>query len=318
MNDNNLNQQGEPGVQNGETPEIPKSYSTPKLSTAKKIGNKAYRGAKKVGNAAKKALKFMAKAAKKIGTFLITHPHVTLVLAIIIILFVLVVFIINQFKNLTVLTNIGDSATEIVKSWDDNNLNEQQKAAKTSYEKSGSLIDFSTSDIAKMKANLVDKYQGLDKGKIEEKKIYKALLTTVGDNFVTGSDRVLSENDMVTLYEHIMNISKYDFNNVKWKQYGHGHDGNDSPMKSDLTLGVRYPSDQNSTKYETFSTLLRPYLLSYEIPTSLFSGLLSDENDKSVETTYAFIKYGLSDITVNSIGCSNNCKSVQRCCKRKG
>lgn len=26
----------------------------------------------------------------------------------------------------------------------------------------------------------------------------------------------------------------------------------------------------------------------------------------------------LSDITVNSIGCSNNCKSVQRCCKRKG
>ena len=299
MNDNNLNQQGEPGVQNGEIPEIPKSYNAPNLSAAKRIGNKVYRGAKKAGNAMKKALKFMAKTAKKIGTFLITHPHIALALAIIIILFVLVVFIINQFKNLTVLSNIGDSSKSIVESWDENNLSEQQKAAKTSYEKSGSLIDFSTSDMAKMKADLVDKYQGLDKGKIEEKKIYKALLTTVGDNFVTGSDRVLSENDMVTLYEHIINISKYDFNNVKWKQYGHGHDGNDSPMKNDLALGVKYPSDQNSTKYETFSTLLRPYLLSYEIPTSLFAGLLSDEDDKSVETTYAFIKYGLSDITVN-------------------
>ena len=26
----------------------------------------------------------------------------------------------------------------------------------------------------------------------------------------------------------------------------------------------------------------------------------------------------LNDITVNSIGCSKNCKSAQRCCKRKG
>lgn len=299
--DNNLNPQtnnSEPNQYNNQNSEIPKSYSMPNVSGIKKLGNKAYRGAKKVGDAAKKAMKFIAKAAKKIGTFLITHPHITLAIAIITILLVLVIIIINEFKNITVLSNIDKSSTTIVKSWDENNLTEQQKAAKSSYEKSGSLIDFSTSDLATMTKDLKDNYANSGTN-TEEKAIYKSLLTECGLNQVNTSQRVLSPDDKVSLYEHIMQISKYDFNNVKWKQYGHGHNGNDSPMKDDLNLGVRYPSDQNNTKYETFSTLLRPYLLSYEVPTSFFAGLLSDEDDKTIETTYAIIKYGLSDITVN-------------------
>lgn len=245
-----------------------------------------------------KAAKLLAQAAMKMITFLISNPFVLLAIALIVLIIVIVVIVINFFKNDTTMSSIKNNSSEIVESWDENNLTDQQKAAKNSYEKSGSLLDFSINDIANMTNNLKDEYSKVDSNS-QEKDVYKALLTECGSNMVSGNSRVVSPDDKVSLYEHIMLISKYDFNNVKWKHYGHGYDGSDSPLKEDTDLGVKYPSDQNNTKYETFSTLLRPYLLSYEIPASFFAGLLSEEDDKSIETTYAIIKHALSDITVN-------------------
>ena len=136
----------------------------------------------------------------------------------------------------------------------------------------------------------------------ELKSVYDSLLTKEGEDTFYPQNRVVSPNESVTLYEHMLLISKYDFNNVKWKQYGHGHDGNDSPMKDDIEMGVKYPSDQNDTKFKTFSALLRPYLVSHEIPIAFFSGLIDDtysEIQGDIKFPYAICKYGLSDITVN-------------------
>lgn len=54
------------------------------------------------------------------------------------------------------------------------------------------------------------------------------------------------------------------------------------------------------------------YYVLYHINEGVFNKCISFIN--SISDTENI----LNDITVNSIGCSKNCKSAQRCCKRKG
>ena len=51
---------------------------------------------------------------------------------------------------------------------------------------------------------------------------------------------------------------KYNFNDVEWKWYGHGHNGEDittANMTEDKELGLRYPRD-GKTELSTFIDLI--------------------------------------------------------------
>ena len=280
---------------------------TSPISKARDVGGKAINGVKKTAkytrkaaNLAKKAVKAVSKAIQAGIKLIVTNPVAAIIIAIIFFLLVIVSVLIKDLKWGHVTTSVNNGAESVIGSWDSSNLTEQQKAAKESYEKTGSLLNFSLSDQKAMVDALETEYNS-DNLISDYKKISASLLTKVGTNEVSGS-RIVSPDDNVTLYEHILSIAKYDFNNVKWNHYGHGYNGEASPLKDDYDMGVKYPSDQNNTKFETFSSLLRPYLLSHEIPIAFFSGLIdntTNELKQDVNFTYSLIKYGLSDIEVN-------------------
>lgn len=135
--------------------------------------------------------------------------------------------------------------------------------------------------------------------------------------------RIVNINDKLPIYKHILLTEKYNFNNIKWKQYGHGKNGTPSPMKSDLTLGVRYPSDDKNTKLGKFVSLTLPYIQTWYIPLSMYSGILnskggnmnfggsgsgtlggdadySGENNRQIVWNFLKSK-GLSDITAAAV-----------------
>lgn len=300
MNDdpNNKNQDVSQG--NSQQPSIQKSYNSANISPLTSLKNKMYLGAKKAGNAFKSAMNVIRKGAMIAAKVIVMNPIFWIVLGILFFL-ILVLSVINQWRSLLNLDNVKESSTEIINNWSSGNITEEQEAAKEAYEKSGSLLNFPISSISEMKDKLQEKKDSLHSSEVSENNMYEELLEIKGTNDV-GSSRIVSPDDKVSLYEHMLLISKYDFNNVKWKRYGHGIDGADSPMKEDLEQGVKYPSDQTETKFETFASLLRPYLISYEIPFSFFSGSLSEPSsdvDRSTNLPYAIVKNALSDITVN-------------------
>lgn len=147
----------------------------------------------------------------------------------------------------------------------------------------------------------------------------------------TKSDyRVANVNDKLPIYKHILLTEKYNFNSIKWKRYGHGYDGSSSPMKSDLSLGLKYPDDQNSTKLGKFVSLTLPYLQTWYIPLGMYSGILnstsgfalsgnvytgdtiySGANNREIVWNFLMSK-GLSEVTtaaiMGNISCEARCR----------
>lgn len=281
--------------------EVLKSNTPSDIPIPHKLNSRIYNGAKKIGNLAKKFVKKFGKMAVKVIAKLLSHPAVLAIVVVIIFFIIIVVFIINNFKLTTTKNSISNGTKKVMNSWNEEALTEQQKLAKNSYEKTGSLLDFTIPDIEKMVSDIEEKKNSLQEN-TDEWKLYNSLLTKTGSENVTSSARIVSTDDKVSIYEHMLLISKYDFNNVKWKRYGHGFNGEDSPLKEDYELGVKYPTDQSNTKYETFSSLLKPYLLSYEVPVAFYSGLVDNEYQELKSDTafpYSILKNALSDITVN-------------------
>ena len=131
--------------------------STPlqKLSKARNLTNHLYRGAKKAGKAVKKALQVAKKIAVNIAKIAATHPVATAIVCIVFALLIIIIMIINNVKEEYTTKAINDSAKSVIENWDANNLTEQQEQAKVSFEKTGSLLDFSLSDITSLHLILV-------------------------------------------------------------------------------------------------------------------------------------------------------------------
>lgn len=95
--------------------------------------------------------------------------------------------------------------------------------------------------------------------------------------------RIVSINDKLPIYKHILLTEKYNFNKIKWKMYGHGNEaGKNSPMQSDITLGLKYPKDDSNTKLGKFVSLVLPYIQTWYIPLSMYSGILNAESGNMV------------------------------------
>lgn len=97
----------------------------------------------------------------------------------------------------------------------------------------------------------------------------------VSENDKKKDFRVVNVDDKIAIYKHILFTEKYNFNNIQWKQYGHGYDGKNSPMTEDQVYGLRYPKDENNTKLGKFVSLVLPYLQTWYIPLGMYSGILN-------------------------------------------
>ena len=101
-------------------------------------------------------------------------------------------------------------------------------------------------------------------------------------------------------------------------------------MKSDLSLGLKYPDDQNSTKLGKFVSLTLPYLQTWYIPLGMYSGILnstsgfalsgnvytgdtiySGANNREIVWNFLMSK-GLSEVTtaaiMGNISCEARCR----------
>lgn len=119
----------------------------------------------------------------------------------------------------------------------------------------------------------------------------------------TQDGRIVDVNDKLPLFKHILLTEKYNFNNIKWKRYGHGYNGSDCDMAQDLNLGLKYPSDETNTKLDSFIDFSLPYLQTWMIPLSMNAGVSTkgteDESSSNPMFTYSTIKKAMSDIIVN-------------------
>ncbi len=164
------------------------------------------------------------------------------------------------------------------------------------YENKGSLIRFKIKDIDTM-------YQTFLKQEIKTAETKEALEKVYGINNVNSDKRIVNVNDRIELYKHILFTEKYNFNNIKWKQYSHIENGTDSQLTEDTELGLKYPKDQNNTELDTFINFTLPYIQTWFIPLSMNSGNLNkgldNDTQKGKNFTYSIIKEAFSDILVN-------------------
>ncbi len=119
----------------------------------------------------------------------------------------------------------------------------------------------------------------------------------------TTTNRVVSPDDKLPLYKHILLTEKYNFNEIKWEKYGHGYAGSPCEMTADVNLGLTYPQDQSNTNLNSFIDFTFPYLQNWLVPLAMHSGLMAnsnnEKNSKSANFAYSVLKDAMSDITVN-------------------
>lgn len=111
---------------------------------------------------------------------------------------------------------------------------------------------------------------------------------------VTGA---ASPKDEKTIYEHILNAEKYNFNNIIWRSY---QKSNGSLVASNISFTVdedsklKYPvEDDNASNgselnIEFFLTKARPYLQSWYIPFDIIVGTQDAQSGAALNTDLAY------------------------------
>ncbi|MCX8074432.1 MAG: lysozyme family protein [Clostridia bacterium] len=170
---------------------------------------------------------------------------------------------------------------------------------KADYDKNKSLLLFSLDDINSMYTEFMNSTDG-DKNVLEDlTKKFKNGNKISKNTILNGA---ISSNDERELYKHILLTEKYNFNNVKWKEYNHGVSSTTSPkMKVDSNLGLQYPDDPD-INVKQFVNMLYPYLQSWYIPLAMYSGSLNSGTEnvskKNTDFAYQIVCNAYSDITM--------------------
>lgn len=135
-------------------------------------------------------------------------------------------------------------------------------------------------------------------------------------------NNIITENDNLPMFTHVLNSEKYQFNNIKWMAYTHSGGAAEvskDGFKYDENLGLIYPSAGNPDVYK-FMEMVSPYLMSSTIPSSYLSqSIYSAQNRTSMGSSvtdeyykdeygitsdvgnfaYQVIKHGKSNVTIN-------------------
>lgn len=148
------------------------------------------------------------------------------------------------------------------------------------------------------------------------------------DNLNLRNERIANVKEKDYFFEKMLLTEKYNMNQVKWNDYSHVTNGGSLTfLKQDKEYGLQYPKslkqDQPSAwdpnnylnrvvkiedvdetdgkDRETFTKLLTPYLQSWLIPLSYYSGLVSEgvEAEAATKFAYSVIKNTYSNVIAN-------------------
>lgn len=148
------------------------------------------------------------------------------------------------------------------------------------------------------------------------------------DNLNLRNERIANFKEKDYFFEKMLLTEKYNMNQVKWNDYSHVTNGGSLTfLKQDKEYGLQYPKslkqDQPSVwdpnnylnrvvkiedvdetdgkDRETFTKLLTPYLQSWLIPLSYYSGLVSEgvEAEAATKFAYSVIKNTYSNVIAN-------------------
>ncbi|MEG2646232.1 MAG: hypothetical protein RSA08_04310, partial [Clostridia bacterium] len=132
------------------------------------------------------------------------------------------------------------------------------------------------------------------------------------------NERIVDVNDKIEIYKHILFTEKYNFNRIDWKKFGHyagkkgevgtNEKGFDVKMLGDVSLGLKYPEDDEvmpeQTNLSKFIDMTLPFLQTWYIPIAFTAGSLdrsiNDETKpRNPEFIYSIIKEAYSNILVH-------------------
>lgn len=288
-----------------------------KGSAGKSIKDRAKNAVK---NAAKNAGKAIKEAWKKVPLGLKIKIYlIGGIAAIIILLASALITILNSTKNTSqTVSSVATNYKEMVANGTFPGDKDQIEQALNWLNKDGTFIGFTKDQInAFYEANIAS----LEGGSTSElQKAYESHYGTKNSSELGGK---ISVEEKLPLYKHILNIEKYNFNEIKWKAYNHstpnGAEISKDNLSYDTTIDLYYPND-GKTELKSLVDLAKPYLLNWRFPVAFASASsyedaranqlattmykrVEDENNQKFNTigdfAYQIVKEGRSDITID-------------------
>lgn len=259
-----------------------------------KLKNKAKNGIKNMGQKIKEAFKNGIKALWKVLPI-----HIKIIVVVIL----LVILLCACF--LIVLTdNAVASSNDTISSYYNSYSNSSSKAAKK-YKEEGSLVLMNDED----NKNIAQEYIDGIEGNNLDLSLYMRTVYENGDPENGGvplKEGALSINEEKTLYEHILNSERYNFNKIKWTKYVRDENKGLLPleeMQVDSETRLQYPKDSNGTSFDTFINDMTPYLQNWIIPYGLYAGIYASGEENVTQSNkqfaYQLLLNGYHEITVN-------------------
>lgn len=245
-----------------------------------------------MGNAFKQGLKALWKALS---------PKAKIIVSIILALMIICACVIIVFAN-----DSNEASNIAINDYFDN-LTEESMGSKF-YKSTGSLLLITDNDVAKMSEAF------LEDVKLTNYALYDLMIKVYknGDKNNSGvklHGNAIALKEKKTLYEHLLNSERYNFNKIKWVKYNRSKEEGQPDMQVDDDTRLQYPKDSENTTLESFANMTQPYLQNYIIPYSMYVGLITDgrvrtvdnedEDSESQQFAYEMLKSAYHDIQIN-------------------
>lgn len=289
------------------------SKSNAGKSVKDRAKNAVKNAAKNVGNAVKEAWK-KVPLALKIKIYLIGG-----IAAIILLLAAALITILKSTESTSQsVSNVATNYKEMVANGTFPGDKNQIEQALNWLNKDGSFIGFTNEQLdAFYKANI----EALEGGSTSELK--KAYESNYGDKNQEELNGKISVEQKLPLYKHILNIEKYNFNDIKWRAFNHSSPNgtvlSKNSLQYDTSLNLYYPND-GKTELTSLVDLAKPYLLNWRFPVAFTSASnyeearasqlaismyqkIENQNNQKYNNigdfAYQIVKEGRSDITID-------------------
>ena len=149
-------------------------------------------------------------------------------------------------------------------------------AAKETYEKTGSLLFATNEDIKNISNSYLSTLQRRNNSLYE----IMSQESRIGSQSISKVDYAKGF-DISNAYEFILNAERMNFNRVSWKRFDRDSEKiKDLDLQTDSSTNLKYPKndDDSSKDLNYFVNMIRPYLQSYVIPSSMVSGIATKDD----------------------------------------
>ena len=177
------------------------------------------------------------------------------------------------------------------------NFSGANSTAKETFEETGSLLFATNEDIKNISNSYLNTLQRRNNSLFE-------IMSAKGN---IGSEAISKVNyakgfDISNAYEFILNSERMNFNRVSWKKFDReSGEITDLDLQVDSDTNLKYPKndDDSSKDLSYFANMIRPYLQSYVIPSSMVSGIATKDDITGIaDFAFQIIDKGYHEIDV--------------------